>query len=182
MSRSDGIRYPAAAKLLVVSIHSQPAGSGAEAGHADHVVELLRRRRVLGHVLARGVDEHRADVDAERLRQRRQQRVLVLAVAVAALQHLGRGARLHASDAERHVEVAHAARDQRVQCGQLLPASLPRAAAARASSLTFASGVMRSFDSFHHHRATSSQDVKLVSTTSGTYRAARWAAVGPLGP
>ena len=83
--------------------------------HGDDVVELRGRRNV-GIELAAGIDEHRPGVQAFGLKQRGQQRVLVFAVAVLVVEHVGGGMRLVAADSERKADVAEVLRDEIVEC------------------------------------------------------------------
>ncbi len=66
-------------------------GLWPQARHADHVVELLRSRARRRGARRGTVDQDGPHVEAEARRQRGEQRVLVLAVAVAVREHLGAG-------------------------------------------------------------------------------------------
>ena len=82
--------------------------------HGDDVIELRGRGNV-GIELAAGVDQDGIGVEAFGLEQRRQQRVLVFAVAVLIVKDVGGSVRLIAADSERQADVAEILRDEIVE-------------------------------------------------------------------
>ena len=69
------------------------------------MIELAGRAHV-GIDLARGIDEYRVGIEPYGLKQRGEQRVLVLAITVCVLQHLGGSVRLVAPDPKGNADVA----------------------------------------------------------------------------
>ena len=97
----------------------QPDHFLADRHHADDVVELRGRGQV-GINFAAGIDERGGGVNAQRVEQPFQQRVLVLAVAVLVGKDFSGGMRLIAANTERQADVAEILGDVVVDGLQLL--------------------------------------------------------------
>ena len=93
-----------------------------ERNQRENVIEL-RRRGNLRIKLASGINQHRRCVIARGFEQRGEQSVLVLAVAVFVVQHIGGSMRLKSSHSERQADVAKIRRNVVVKRRDLLEIS-----------------------------------------------------------
>ncbi len=119
MGRADS---PYGVTSCVESSHVQLLSDSRQ---RHHVIEL-RRRRLIHVQLPRTVDQHRIAPNPHSFQHRGQQRVLVLAVPITALQYVSRGVRLISSDAERNAYVTDVERHEVVQAPRLLFGSRSR--------------------------------------------------------